>query len=755
MFEIFKKINIILVLLILTTLSISAVSGVNINNTKSIDIGASHLEVSDSHSLISHNDSNLSSSLEQSSKSLAKLGIIKNKSIDSKVANLSVYSDKYSDDNLLDSLSVIKHTITESNYDDYFYESGFLKSFVAEGDTLIFKGTFLNKGVITLDRQVNIIGNHGKFTNTTFLVNADGIRIENLTINNYYAATPNCWGIKIITASNISIIRCNISVRDKNTSYGIYIFDSNNNRILNNNIKVRGDRLTYGIVTFECYNNSIGRNNITSIGTKEIYNYEGRQDIDGEHIVVEMFRTYGIVMIYSSNNKIYDNIVKVSSDVKKYVMRYNQSTNTLVGIDLYYDSDNNTVSGNKILVSGKDSFLYGLGVIGAITGETGSSSNNNKFLNNYIRVNGTYYADGIIIGNNVFRTTVKNNTIILHSQNYTYAIILEMSNNAKITHNHIYQYGKSNYGLELFSSSNNVITHNYVYGGGEFSESIGLCGSKNNTVKKNKLISNGTVKHPSKSIVTKNNTKVFGKYSSLFKWYNSLNKKDAKYFKLWLLSKKYKKYSGSGEIKGVSLSKVATWLNSLNSSDKTVVSKWMRNPSSSIIADFPTSHKQNEVHPDAVDLYNINVWIESHSTGNTFDDNEYYSNNPYSIMTDKYSQNNNYGSHNEYSNSNYNGGSNNNGYSSSDSDIILDNPTNINGSSNDGGSSNGNALNGDSDGSVGIDGSSPIGSGSGAAYDINSISKSLNTAAVIPMIILILVALFCYGFLRKDGKEDA
>lgn len=70
-----------------------------------------------------------------------------------------------------------------------------------------------------------------------------------------------------------------------------------------------------------------------------------------------MSKTYGIVMVYSSNNNISKNNVYVSSNLKKQLSEFNESTNTLIGIDLYYGSDNNLVKDNKVVIKGKDPFI--------------------------------------------------------------------------------------------------------------------------------------------------------------------------------------------------------------------------------------------------------------------------------------------------------------------------------------------------------------------------------------------------------------
>lgn len=656
------------------------------------------------------------------------------------------------------------YRVSNDDYGDYFDSEGYLKSFINDGDTLIIVGTLPNKGQIILNKKVTVVGDNGKITNTTLSVKADGCSIKDLTIDNSYAINPNCWGIKISEVDNITVTRCNISVRDKNTSYGIYIFSSHGDDISYNNIKSRGDKLTYSIVTYETYDSKFNYNNITSIGTSELHPYEGFANIDGDHIVKEVYRTYALLMVYSSNNKICKNNVRVGSDlVDPSSSCRGSTTNTLVGIDLYCESSNNKIDSNRIIMEADDNYIYGLGVMGSATGlvDSSSASRKNKFINNYVYINGSYMATGLIAGTNAINTLIKNNTFILHSGNYTYGITLEMSQKSNVTYNKLYQYGLYNYGFELFSSNNNNLTHNYLYGGGAFSENMGLYNSKYNVIKYNTLISNGSYNQKSYSIVTKVDKKVFGKYKSLNNWVNSLSKKDYNYILNWFKSGDYKKASKSkGTIKGVSLANLRNWMLSLNSSSTNAILTWIKKPISLAEVNVQSPHKQNEIHPDAVDMWNTNIWLQSYSNHNVIGPNSGLSNSPDSIMRDGSSNNNKFLGGNSFYSSGYSKSSKgSSSLSNIDfSDILSDDGGSnggsvlVNGSSNSGGRS----LDGDSGSlsDVGDALANSKGSSAGQAYELSSSTKSINSTYAIPIIILVMVALFCYGFLRKDENNE-
>ena len=75
-------------------------------------------------------------------------------------------------------------------------------------------------------------------------------------------------------------------------------------------------------------------------------------------------------MLYSSDNEVSRNKVNVSSKLNRTLPNIgnNSSKNTIIGIDLYYNSHNNTFSENEVFVKGNDNYIYGMGVLGYYTG---------------------------------------------------------------------------------------------------------------------------------------------------------------------------------------------------------------------------------------------------------------------------------------------------------------------------------------------------------------------------------------------------
>ena len=218
--------------------------------------------------------------------------------------------------------------------------------------------------------------------------------------------------------------------------------------------------------------------------------------LDGSHVVQELQRTYGILMLYSSDNEVSRNKVNVSSKLNRTLPNIgnNSSTNTIIGIDLYYNSHNNIFSENEVFIKGMDNYIYGMGVLGYYTGHNapnGQGASNNQFIDNKITLDGNYFATGIIVGDESRDTTVKNNVVSAKATNVTYGVTLEMSHKSTVESNNITLNSDLVYGLQAFASNENSIIDNgfdlkakKIYG-------IALNSNKN-IISKNKLVANST-----------------------------------------------------------------------------------------------------------------------------------------------------------------------------------------------------------------------------------------------------------------------
>ena len=385
------------------------------------------------------------------------------------------------------------YNITPENYNQYFDNTGIIRpNTLNDGDTIYFTGNFNNK-IISINKRLKITGNNPTFTNTTFRILETGCLIENLTINNN---GENQWGIFVSTANNITIQNNKINITDTKTAYAIYILDSENSIIQNNILTSSGDYLTYTILGYETNNLKIYNNKINTIATGEYYNFSSSQCIDGVRNVPEIYRTYSTLLIYAINSNITNNNITATS---KIINTNIESTNSIVGIDLYYEVYNNTINNNNIDINAKDTYIYGLGVLGSVMGSTNTMADNNQFKNNNINIIGTYFATGIIAGDESYNTIMKNNTINLKTTDFAYGLTLEGSQNTTIEDNNINSQANANYLTELYQSNNNIIKNNNLYAIGTNSYGIAGTQSSNNLIISNNITayqynSNNTIK---------------------------------------------------------------------------------------------------------------------------------------------------------------------------------------------------------------------------------------------------------------------
>lgn len=215
------------------------------------------------------------------------------------------------------------------------------------------------------------------------------------------------------------------------------------------------------------------------------------------HVISEIYQTYGILLLYSSNNNISGNDVNVTSklDSVHATTGEDNSTNSLVGIDSYFNTHNNVFSNNNIYIKANDNYIYGMGVLGYNTGHTapaGQGASNNTFEGNEITLEGPYFTSGLIVGSSSEDTILKGNTIELISP-VSYGITLEMSQKSTIENNNINLNSDAVYGIDLISSSDNVINNNAIAGEGKQVYGILISNGKNNEINDNfiKAMGNG------------------------------------------------------------------------------------------------------------------------------------------------------------------------------------------------------------------------------------------------------------------------
>ena len=402
------------------------------------------------------------------------------------------------------------HNITPENIRDYINFNGGLEPAVKDGDILNFKGNFTNE-IIFITKSVKVTGEGPIFYNSSFKITASNVWIENLTIINKEANRLNAWGIFVNQGFGVKIINNTISVNDPNAAYAIYVLESSSIEVSNNDLFSQGTYLTFTLLSYASENCEFSNNVIHTMGTDEVYEYEPKKCLDGAegylegtvfcldggHVVPEIYRTYGILMLYSSNNNVTGNDVNVTSRLKeKYpTTGANSSSNSLVGIDLYYNSHNNTFSNNKVFVKGMDNYIYGMGVLGVVTGHAvaeGQGATNNSFIANAITLEGTYFATGFIAGDSSVGTNVKDNTFNINSGSVVYGITLEMSQASSVNSNNLNLNSQLIYGIDGIGSSDNLILENSITANSKTSCAVLISNGRDNVISKNSINSNGS-----------------------------------------------------------------------------------------------------------------------------------------------------------------------------------------------------------------------------------------------------------------------
>ena len=411
-------------------------------------------------------------------------------------------NDTYNPCKVSTNISVLRNQfiVTEDNFYTCFDDNGYLKSDYEDYE-LIFKGNFNDKRII-LDRPVILKSDGAKLLDSVIKIESDNVAVDGFTIINSNpgnAADNHRFAILLDNVKNVNVTNNDIQLESYDNGYGIYLSESSNCNILNNSVKAKANALTFGIMLYDSSKNTLKNNNIFVNGTNKPHLYDSTikvdssisvDDYEAEGMVIpEVYKTYGIILFYSSSNDIGYNNVSATSGVDKYYTAIKESTNSIVGIDLYYESNNNKVHHNNVNVTAKDPYLYGLGVLGAETGKRDQVSANNSFTDNVIDVNGTYYAAGIIAGYNSINTTMARNKIHCESNNVSYGAILEGADDTKFYKNNVSCNSRINYLVEGYDADNSRIYDNHIDYGDKalVVRAVALYNSNNNRVTNNSV----------------------------------------------------------------------------------------------------------------------------------------------------------------------------------------------------------------------------------------------------------------------------
>ncbi len=395
-----------------------------------------------------------------------------------------------------DTISNKTYNLTDENYNTYFNTDGTLNhTIVGREDTFNITGPLYNKNM-TIDLPITINGNLNYIYNGTIkiLTEGSGTKVSNLKIKN-----ENQIGIILYETGNVEIIDNELTVNQTAESYGIYLHDSTYNKIINNTVYSYGDYVNYGIFLYSSDYNQVLKNHVNTISNDIEVPYQSEIMFNGNiGIIKQIYTTYGIIAIYSSHNNLDENIINLTSLFKEPKNATDKCHNSMVGLDIYYNSDFNTANNNQVNVIGNNPYSYGMGVLGSDCNPTGTAletAKGNSFENNTITVGGNYFATGIIAGLGSVDTLIKNNRILVNSNSYSYGITLEASQRSTILQNNITLYSPAIYGIEVYGSNNNTIKENNIDVTGYYKYGIACHSSTHNNIIQNiiKTENNGTI----------------------------------------------------------------------------------------------------------------------------------------------------------------------------------------------------------------------------------------------------------------------
>ncbi len=388
-------------------------------------------------------------------------------------------------------------TVTDNNYNTWFTD-GIQKSSIKQNATVNLEGTFKDKS-FTFNKKVHITGKNCVILDGTITLTGDAhaSTINSITIRNK-AHNTTVHGIELIEVNNCRITNTKIDNYAEYESLGIFLYGSNGNIIQSNTLTTSGDYVNNGILTYSSDSNKIEDNkiNINQSGKPVAY---ADSIMFNERIgtIQEVLHNHGIILLYSSGNNINKNTVTGTSEFKKYTFPTNDCRNSIVGIDLYFNCNDNRITENNININGYGPYNYGMGVLGGQWGTSIYSVNasNNQYISNNVTLTGGYFATGFIAGRNSAQTIIKNNNIRVdvykqgtNRGDYAHGITLENSTTSTITGNNIYLTASSIYSIELFDSGNNKIISNNIQANGTYPYGIAGTRAINNEIQNNTII---------------------------------------------------------------------------------------------------------------------------------------------------------------------------------------------------------------------------------------------------------------------------
>jgi predicted outer membrane repeat protein len=341
-------------------------------------------------------------------------------------------------------------TITPENYDEYIYAGTLLG--VNRDSKVTFQGTFTDKGEIFIDTPDIIIdGSNATFTNTRFTLEASGITIQNMKINNTQTQYPI-----------------------QNTK--------DNNKIINNTIKINNTDGKTAAILNKASNTTISYNTLIVDGPAYTIDHNNGLGIA---------ETQAILLIGGDKNKVEHNNIEVTSSGTSSIY------GTIEAITNHDQATNTLIQYNNITVGGNAKFNYGIDTLGNVQNITIQYNN--------VQVTGERYTAGIQTGDGAQNIEIRYNNVTCNCHNNTpvdeeavaYGIITlnivgyDTPNQIYIDYNNINIDSAVGYGIELYKTNNTQIHDNNINVKGLQSMGIGCAYSTNSYISNNNIKTSG------------------------------------------------------------------------------------------------------------------------------------------------------------------------------------------------------------------------------------------------------------------------
>lgn len=375
------------------------------------------------------------------------------------------------------------YVVTEDTYYQYFNDDFSVNTRkVLKNDTIILQGTFTNKDFL-FPIKVHVIGRNCIINEGTvrFSEDASASTVCNVTIINKGNKTYNRHGIELLEVNNCNVTNNTVYNYDLWESFGIWVYSSSGSRITKNIVVTSGDYVNHGILLYASDLSIVADNKVhLNQSAKPVQYADEIMYNEKMGTIGEVLHNYGILLLYSSYNTIENNNVTTKSLFKEYTFPTTDCKNSVVGIDVYYDSNYNLIQNNNINVDSLGPYAYGMGVLGAPWGSsiTAINATNNTFTKNNVTVKGGYFATGFIAGLHSVYTLVEDNQFTVSAVHnstqkgdYVYGLTLEAARNTTVRSNTFNTSGAAVYNVEIFDSNNNELIGNdftsigsYLYG---------------------------------------------------------------------------------------------------------------------------------------------------------------------------------------------------------------------------------------------------------------------------------------------------